>query len=253
VPYKEKFKISLRPINFEEAENISLIKSKPLEIINLLNENNVVKVENMDFYDLTYDDWRFIELTLANLSYPSIKFNINGGECPDCKDHPEHIKLNIGGKEKDIEIKPELKLVLIPSEVAFEELEDEVSTPIMVNLSIGNFKYDFYRLKHFKILTENDNISNEIKKYDILTNQTDKYSFEDIAVLRYLNDFLNHGPKSEFELKCPQCKKLYKIVSAWEVADFLPFRRSTDDIRFKIRFGKGASSTGRINKEIGIS
>jgi len=253
VPYsKEDVKIKIRPLYFEEAESVSLIKGRPLAILELLYESEAVKVENMDFFDLTYDDWRFIELTISNLSFPAVKFNITAGECPDCKDSPEVITISMNGQDKEIVVKPELKAVVIPSEIAFTELDEEIIPPIVPVLSNKEYNLDFYRLKHFKILSESKS-NKEVDKYKLLLDNNDiRFSFEDIQVLRYLDEKMFHGPKNEFEVKCKQCGKVYKVSSVWEVADFLPFRISEDNIRNRVSFGKRTKSANNFSKKVRI-
>lgn len=248
VPYPKDAVISCRPLVYDEVVYISKHRQDEIAIIEKFKETEIIKTIGLDFWDLTMGDWSFLLLSIVNSSYIKIQYNINR-ECSKCLGKIDKIELTIPNSKTPhiIEVKSGLNAVIIPAEIKFEELDEQVDDIAVLDLIEGQAELDFIRMKHFKSVTNSSKDLNEISL--ILSGvNANKLALSDIQIATYARDIMNHGPSSKVLCKCPVCKLEEEVEIEWKALDFIPFRQDKRIIKTKVSFGKrssGSKSSGK--------
>jgi len=243
VPYEEDITISLRPLKLGEVDYIFSHKDKIVDIITYIAERDVVR--GIDVLDLTVDDWEFIELSLVSTTFPNAKYELYGGECPNCGNNVQVIDLKDleGNVVRQIEVKPELKGIVVPTQISFHTLDEDVNWPIYADLSVGKTQFDFLRLRHYVELA-NEGIEQKdwtplVVAEKMCGHKAEDLAFEDGEIINYIRNKLDHGVLKQFTVSCNVCSTEYPIQTAWEVADFIPFWEDRGPARNRVHFGNG--------------
>lgn len=252
IPYPEGSVIRCRPIKWGDAWFFAENRENDIDVIRKFAEDEIIKCEGFEFWDLTVGDWLFLLLSIMSSSFMRITYNVER-QCPHCKGEIKTIDLQVPNAPK-MEVKGNLKADLTPSDIVFKQIDrsDVEDTPVIVELTDGNeAEVDFYRMRHYvKALNrENtDDLSNIVKGVD-----TSQLSMEDIQTITYAREVMDHGPENEVDAVCPLCSNKDTIRVDWEGVDFVPFRVNEESARSRIRFGKGAKSTNDERKGDNVS
>lgn len=146
VPYDQQPELYMRRLKLSEVDFVFANSDRPAEIIKYLSTRDVLR--GIDMGELTMDDWSFVELTLTASTFPETKFTIGKDKCPECGDKTHYVEIDLGdGEIKRFEKRGEFQTLVVPRDIAFEELDSEVALPIAIDGITDSA--DFYRVKHF--------------------------------------------------------------------------------------------------------
>lgn len=255
VPYPELKDTSergvyVRKLTWGEVDYLYETTRTPKVIIDFYRDREIIK--GIDLYRLTADDWSFLELQCVAMTWPDSEFRVHGGDCPSCgKGKVERIELGkdpLTGKDKVIEIHPELNKILVPTDISFHQLDDDVDYPIHIKAVDGSLiPADFYRIKDYLDLYES---GNHRKKTFIIEKMIGKsildIDMDDKPQLEFLYRKLKHGPLKSIEVKCPVCRNDYKLLTEWDVSRFIPFREDYRPEGNRILFGASEPPTSPV-------
>jgi len=243
IPYPPNVQIRYRPLIYNEVLYMSEHKGQDLSIISKFHDAKIIEVSNpMDFWDLTLGDWMFLLLSVVADSHIKVSYDI-GRDCPHCKGKVEKIELDI--PNSNFEVKGEVKRKLTPTEIFFKSLEDDVEMPIEIELSTGVAELDFIRMKHYR-LKQRKSGKDDLSL--LLNVPSDNLNLEDVQLISYARDYIEHGPENTIKADCQLCKKSFDVKVNWEAIDFLPFRPDEKSIRDRVSFGK-RSKPGSLQSE----
>lgn len=235
VPYPEGTNIRVRNIDLDEVMFFSEHHGRELDILDKFHDGEIIKCEGIDFWDITYDDWQFLLLTVVASSYIQVQYTVSQ-LCETCGDEPVTLDLKIPNVQP-IQVKPGYTATVEPAKVDFKSLDEEVDGPAQFQADSGDeLVVDFYRLKHHR-----DRLINpQLKKIDVLIAAPEdfRYSVADVQFVNYAIERMDHSPSNEVLALCPVCKKPKKISIRWEGVDFIPFRFDEEYLRDRISFGK---------------
>lgn len=246
VPYNQK-EIAIRRLTLGEVDFTFDHQNKITDIVKYYADREVITGINV--YDLTVNDWQFVELSLVALTFPEVKFELNGGKCPSCGDEVKTIELGRtpDGTPQIITISADLKSFVVPQEISFVTLDEEVVPPIELELSIGVVKMDFLRIRHyFELAKETGKPQSEWTNRQLTQKQcgviVEDLEYNDGDIIDYAQEKMYHGVNGSFKAKCQLCKTEYPVTTSWEVASFIPFRKDKRLARDRVRFGNASTS-----------
>lgn len=246
IPYSEK-EIAIRRLTLGEVDYTFDHQNKITDIVKFYADREVVT--GISTFELTVNDWQFVELSIVALTFPDVKFELNGGTCPSCGDEVKTIQLGktADGEPQVITISAELKSLVVPQDISFVTLDDEVIPPIELELSVGLTVIDFLRIKHYMELardtgkTQGEWTNRQLteKMCGVDVNELDYY---DGDIIDYAQEKMYHGVNSSFKAKCQLCKTEYPVSTSWGVASFIPFRQDKRLAGNRVRFGHARQS-----------
>lgn len=247
----------IRKMKLGEVDYLFANKGHSSDILTYMAKREIVK--GIPLERITVDDWAFLELTITAMTFTSTKFNIDGGECPECGDEIKYVEYELpDGKIKRVEVRGEMKAIIIPSQVSFQELDETVEPPVELELVSKTVEMDFFRLKHF-IAMEKQGFFTPTDEHDpqwadkerirrdalerVRNEMITGVSYEDLdigdnLVINYAVEKMAHPVQTEFPIKCTKCGHQNTIRTSWEVMSFVPFRTDERSARDRIHFGK---------------
>lgn len=251
VPYPEKPDIKIRKLALGEVDYFYENSRNPKMVVDYFQEREIIK--GIPLYDLTVDDWAFLELSAVALTWTNAKFNIDGGSCPQCGEGKvERLELGLDavGNKKYLEVSSQLNTALVPADLTFNSLDEEVDWPIQLDLESGTANADFYRVSDYLDLYEEGNHRNVAKIIEKMIGiPREELAVEDEPILTYLYNKLSHGPNNEVPIKCPICSTIYRIRTEWDVSRFIPFRGGQSATGDRIHFGsRNAPASGPVKR-----
>ena len=250
--YPEGTQISIRPLMFGEVLEFTERYNDPINYYNFLAETGVV--EGIDFWEITTGDWQYIELSIISISYATPSFTIPGPPCDKCSKADDKKDQTIVAAlpfNKKPQLPKEYTAKLIPTDLVFNTVDDGVNDAISVDLESGNsVTLDFFRLKHYLSMLENDltGMTEEIVQITKLDLKKD-VTYIDYTCLEEAYRMLNHGLDDKVMLKCPACGDTKEEEVDWGSSSLIPFRPPSNIIRDRIHVGKVSSSTNSGNEK----
>jgi len=259
IPYNEEVKknlIQIRGLTYGEVMTFSEHKDKLQDIIPFIKERDIIK--GIDFEEISVGDWEFIELTLAAISYADPTYTINLGECPKCKEKfsnlPEDELYLKVGPERISKI-PKLTRKVTHGEINFKELPKEITSEAEITLEDGKqITVDFFRLKHYKSLSKDQENFSIIKKVEALSGiSINDITSMDYATLLEAIELMSHGLDSSFNVVCPSCAFTKIFTFQWRLLQLRSFSFDNQTIRDRILFGKVRKHEPAVEPELSRS
>jgi len=258
IPYSDEVrqnKIKIRPLTYGEVLAFSQHKDKFIDLLDYMKTKDIVT--GVPFEEITIGDWEFIELSLVAISYADPTYTIDLGQCEVCKqkfsDLPEEELYLKVGPHTISKIPALLKKVKF-GEINFKELENEITSVGEVTLEDGTVAtVDFYRLKHFKTLLQENKEESVARKVELVTNTSvDNITTTDFVVLNEAITLMEHGLDSTFVIKCPNgtCNNKKEVSFQWRLLQLRTFSVSDDVIRNRISFGKTSKPVPIARQEL---
>jgi hypothetical protein len=258
-PYPEGTEIRVRELTFGEVMNYNDHRDRPLDVINYFFERGVI--DGIDMWEITAGDWQYLQIQITAISFASPSYSFLGPICNNCskktnEEKADLSKFNANKMEinspflmdafKEENIPPDLRASLLPSELQFNEINEEAIGPATVDLPDLRKKVslDFYRLKHYKQLIESGIKNNRANEIATLTglDLEKEISNNDFEVLDMAYSYMDHGLESKVLIKCPDCKVAIDKEVQWDLMSLIPFHRDVGSIKDRIHFGGGAQS-----------
>ena len=253
-PYPEGTEIRVRELTFGEVMTYNEHRERPLDVINYFYERRVI--DGIDMWEITAGDWQYLQIQITAISFASPSYSFLGPICDKCSKKTKEEKANLSEFNtnkmeinspfqmdafKEENIPPDLRASLLPSELQFNEIDEEAIGPATVDLpDLGKkISLDFYRLKHYKQLIESgirNNRANEIATLIGLDFEKE-VSNNDYEVLDMAYSYMDHGLESKVIIKCPDCGVAIEKGVQWDMMSLIPFHRDERSIKDRIHFG----------------
>jgi hypothetical protein len=246
LPYPEGTTISIRPLMFGEVIEFTERYDEPIDYYKYLSSIGVV--DGIDFWEITTGDWQYIELSIISISYATPSFTIPGPPCDKCSksepvkdgEEPESqtfvASLPMNRKKQ---LPKEYTAKLIPTDLIFNTIEDEITDSVSVDLESGkSVTLDFFRLKHYLNMLENslNGKAQEICQITGLDLNKD-VTYDDFPYLEKAYDMLLHGLDDKVSLSCPSCGDAKEMEVNWSASTLIPFRPDASSLRNRISIG----------------
>jgi len=246
-PYPENTVISIRPLKYGEVLEFNEYRGHPLDILKYAEKREIISGIAID--ELTVGDWQFLELTLVAASYATPTYTIKLGKCPECEKKysklpKEELYFTIGGVE--VSKIPDVGRKLVPADISFIDIAEEVESPVMFESSIGEVSIDFYRIKHYKVLLEDgkqDSLPHQVAK--VADCDLEDLELDDYNTLVAAFEMMSHGMDSNVAVTCHECEHQATVKLDWGLLQLIPFARDKESARNRIHFGKSGKPQQR--------
>jgi len=260
--YPEGTQISIRPLKFGEVLEFTERYGDPINYYNYLAGLDVV--EGIDFWEITTGDWQYIELSIISISYATPSFTIPGPPCDKCstsdkskddsEDKSQTIVASLPMSKKKLQLPKEYTAQLIPTDLIFNTVDDEVNAAVSVDLESGkSVTLDFFRLKHYIHMLKNNLTGNAQEIVQITGLDLNEIEYEDFPYLETAYGMLSHGLDDKVNLKCPSCGDTKEMEVDWGASSLIPFRPSSDVIRNRIHVGQTSKSANSGDEKTSVS